>query len=115
MSLLKLDTKIRLAAFQWLENQSTFYEDVFPRIVLAKGLSFEGIQIPLVSPQGIFKPRQMDYTLSITSAPLGPYDDSFDRTGLLKYKYRGTDLNHRDNVSLRKSAKGLLKMTGMGS
>ncbi len=39
--------------------------------------------------------------LSITTAPSGPYDDSFGPDGLLQYKYRGTDPNHRDNVGLR--------------
>ena len=89
--------------FHWLENQSALYEDVFPRAVLAKGFIFDGTQIPLVSPRGIFRPRQLSYPLSITSAPLGPYDDSFDQSGFLIYKYRGTDPNYSDNVSLRKS------------
>jgi putative restriction endonuclease len=100
---LDLDTQIRLAAFHWLEEQSPLFEDVFPRSILATGFSFEGMQIPLVSPQGIFRPRQLLYPISITSAPLGPYDDSFDENGYLIYKYRGTDSQHRDNVGLRKS------------
>src|SRR5207302_11272379 len=34
-------------------------------------------------------------------APRGPYDDSFDESGLLRYRYRGTDPNHPDNRGLR--------------
>ena len=98
-----LDTQIRLAAFKWLETQSPIYEDVFPRALLSTGFNFEGMQIPLISPQGIFRPRQLAYPISITSAPLGPYDDSFDESGYLIYRYRGTDPSHRDNVGLRNS------------
>lgn len=57
--------------------------------------------MPLVSPQGIFKPRLMSYPLSITSTPQGPYQDSIDKNSLLVYKYRGTDIHHRDNDGLR--------------
>ncbi len=30
-----------------------------------------------------------------------PYDDGFEEGGLLRYRYRGEDPNHRDNVGLR--------------
>jgi putative restriction endonuclease len=30
-----------------------------------------------------------------------PYDDEFEESGLLRYRYRGADPNHRDNVGLR--------------
>jgi putative restriction endonuclease len=39
--------------------------------------------------------------LSITTAPQGPYDDSFGADGLLRYRYRGTDPVHPDNRGLR--------------
>jgi putative restriction endonuclease len=39
--------------------------------------------------------------LSITSAPAGPYDDSFGLDGLLRYRYRGTNPAHPDNKGLR--------------
>ncbi len=50
-------------------------------------------------PQGIFKLR---LPLSITTAPSGPYDDSFSGD-LLRYRYRGTDPAHRDNEGLRQA------------
>ena len=45
----------------------------------------------------------MQYPISITSAPKGPYADSFDANGYLLYQYRGTDIQHRDNVGLRQA------------
>jgi putative restriction endonuclease len=42
----------------------------------------------------------MERPLSITTVANGPYDDAFGPT-LLRYKYRGSDPNHRDNVGLR--------------
>jgi len=90
-----------MAAFDWLAEQVKLYDDVLPRTLLAQGFIFRGERIPLVSPQGIFKPKQMEYPLTITTTAEGPYDDSFDQNDLLLYKYRGTDPRHRDNVGLR--------------
>jgi putative restriction endonuclease len=33
----------------------------------------------------------------------GPYDDSFGPNGLLRYRYRGTNLDHHDNRGLRQA------------
>jgi len=95
------DLEIRLAAFNWLKEQVNIQGDVLPRSVLQAGFDFRGTRIPLVSPQGIFKPRIMGLPLSITTTPDSPYEDNFSRDGFLQYKYRGTDPNHRDNVGLR--------------
>lgn len=60
-----------------------------------------GRRVPLVSPQGIFKPRVLsEAPLSITTVPDGPYDDAFGPNDLLQYRYRGTDPEHPDNRSL---------------
>lgn len=98
-----LDTQIRMAAFDWLAKQMKLYnDDVLPRTLLAQGFTFHGERIPLVSPQGIFKPRQMDYPLTITTTVEGPYDDDIlYQEDLINYRYRGTNPNHRDNVGLR--------------
>lgn len=96
------DNEIRLSAINWLNQQVQVHGDVLSREVLQKGFEFKGKRIPLVSPQGIFKPRQMDLPLTITTTPHGPYEDSFDKNDFLLYKYRGTDPMHRDNVGLRK-------------
>jgi putative restriction endonuclease len=99
------DSEIRNAAFNWLLEQKNILGDVFPRKLLENGFLFDGIKIALVSPQGIFKPRMMDFPLSITTTPKGPYNDSFSNDGLLLYRYRGSDPNHKDNVGLRTAFK----------
>jgi putative restriction endonuclease len=55
--------------------------------------------VPLVSQQGIFKPRIMELPLTIRTTANGPYADTFG-SEFLHYKYRGADPNHRDNVGL---------------
>jgi putative restriction endonuclease len=98
------DQKIRLAAFDWLSKQSNIHGDILKRELLARGFPFEGRRIPLVSPQGIFKPEILpEIPLSITTTARSPYDDSFDADDLLRYRYRGTDPHHRDNEGLRKA------------
>ena len=99
------DEQIRLAAFNWLRQQTDIHGDVMTRDFLRQGFVFEETIIPLVSPQGIFKPRLMNYPLSITTITEGPYDDSFSKDGYVVYKYRGTDINQRDNVGLRECMK----------
>jgi putative restriction endonuclease len=97
-----IDQKVRIVAFKWLEEQVSIHGDVLPRSILAQGFDFEGQRVPLVAPQGIFKPKLLpQIPLSITTTPEGPYDDSFDTDGLLLYRYRGTDPQHRDNAALR--------------
>ncbi len=98
-----LDEQARITAFEWLKEQVSIHGDVLPRALLEKGFIFEGERIPLISPQGIFKPKYLDLPLSITTAPKGPYKDSFSRDGFLFYKYRGTDKLHRDNEGLRQA------------
>lgn len=96
------DLQIRLAAFQWLAEQTNIHGDVLTRDLLRQGLEFEGRQVPLISPQGIFKPQIMDLPLTIMTSPNSPYDDAFSSSGYLSYRYRGTDPNHGDNIRLRR-------------
>ncbi len=53
------DAQVRLAAFTFLEEQQRLAGDegVLPRKVLAEGFVYEGQRVPLMGPQGIFKPR----------------------------------------------------------
>lgn len=96
-----------MAAFDFLHNATQLYGDVLPRVLLAKGFEFQGQRVPLIGPQGIFKPAVLDLPLSITTVPeiegkARPYEDGFDDySGLLHYRYRGQDPNHRDNVGLK--------------
>jgi putative restriction endonuclease len=95
------DSGVRAAAFAWLADQVARHGDVLSRALLAEGFLVDGIRVPLVGPQGIFKPRVMEVPLSITTAPHGPYHDSFGPNGLLRYRYRGSDPDHTDNRGLR--------------
>jgi len=100
------DLAIRLVAFRFLEEQVAIHGDVLPWSVLSAGFRFEGERVPLVSQQGIFKPRLCRLPLSIRTSVGGPYDDAFDPGGLLQYRYRGTEPFHRENVGLREAMKG---------
>ncbi len=98
------DAAVRVEAFRWLSTQVQVHGDVLPRDLLALGFQFQGTRVPLLGPQGIFKPAVLaELPLSITTAPDGPYDDSFTSDGFLSYRYRGTDPSHRDNVGLREA------------
>ena len=108
-----LDQRVRLAAFAFLDElQRSPGGDLLSRDALIKGFMFDGQRVPLVSPQqGIFKPAILpSIPLSILTAPVvegrdRPYDDAVGGDGLLEYRYRGTDINHRDNVGLRAAMK----------
>lgn len=95
------DLRVRTAAFDWLSDQVARHAEVLPRSLLAEGFELDGRRVPLLGPQGIFKPALMEVPLSITTVPSGPYDDGFRADGILNYRYRGTDPTHRDNVGLR--------------
>lgn len=96
------DARVRAAAFQWLSQAVEQHGDVLPRSLLVEGFLLDGVRVPLVGPQGIFKPRVLrEVPLSITTAPQGPYDDTFGPDGLLRYRYRGTDPHHPENQGLR--------------
>ncbi len=99
----ELDQRVRLAAFQWLRAQMDVIGEVLPRSVLAEGFVFDGERVPLLGPQGIFKPRMMtEAPLSITTIP-GRYSDGMGSGGVLSYSYRGTDPAHPDNRGLRRA------------
>ena len=95
------DTRVRSAAFEWLQTQVTILGDVLPWKLLQEGFQLDGKRVPLLSQQGIFKPAVMDVPLSIRTSPDGPYHDAFQSEGLLAYSYRGTDPQHRENRGLR--------------
>ena len=97
------DHDIRMAAFDWLSSQGDFRGDILPWALLAFGFEYQGRRIPLVSQQGIFRPKVLELPISIRTSAKGPYDDSFGADGLLQYRYRGTDPNHKDNTGLREA------------
>ncbi len=103
------DSDVRLAAFRFLEEQTRLAPEngALRRDLLVNGFAHDGERVPLMGPQGIFKPRVLrDIPLSITTVPIvegdaRPYDDAFGSDGLLRYRYRGTNPAHHENVGLR--------------
>ncbi len=97
------DRRIRLAVFDWLTRQREELGEALPRDLLVN-FTLDGVRIPLLGPQGIFKPAVCELPISIATVVGGPYDDAFDNaSGSLEYAYRGTDPQHRDNVGLRRA------------
>jgi putative restriction endonuclease len=100
----QVDGLIRQAAFDWLTDRREVLGESLPRTSLENEFLVAGTRVPLMGPQGIWKPAQCELPLSVTTVSDGPYADAFDsRSGVLRYAYRGTDTNHRDNRGLRKA------------
>ena len=84
-----LDRRVRVAAFRFLEEQTLLRGEVLPRGVLADGFLLGGQRVPLIGPQGIFKPAVLpEMPLSITTVPVvegrpRPYDDRVEDEGLV--------------------------------
>lgn len=103
----EIDAAVRMAAFEFLEEQTSIHGDVLPRPVLQQGFVFRDQRVPMMGPQGIFKPAILkEMPLTITTAPpvegkSAPYEDEIGVDGLIKYRYRGTNPNHRENAGLR--------------
>ena len=103
------DHAVRTAAFRFREEQVRLAgeDGAVRRAVLERGFVLDGERLPLVGPQGIFKPRVLEaIPLSITTVPVvegesRPYDDAFGADGLLRCRYRGTDPSHHENRGLR--------------
>lgn len=84
-----VDREVRTAAFDWLNGQRDLHGNVLPWHALSDGFEFHGRRVPLVSRQGIFKPKEMTLPLSITTSPDSAYRDAFTPDGRLRYSYRG--------------------------
>lgn len=100
-----MQEQIRATIFDWLSKQISIHGDVLSRDLLAQGLQIDGQRVPLIGPQGIFKPKILELPISITTSPNSPYNDAPDQKGNWEYAYRGTDPRHRDNVGLREAMK----------
>jgi hypothetical protein len=100
------DRLIRLAAFSYLRQLEERHGDVVPIGPLRQGFEFEGQRVPLMGPQGIFKPAALtEMPISITTTPPvpgrpRPYEDEVASDGFLRYRYRGRDPNHIDHVGV---------------
>ena len=109
------DTLMRMAAFGHVLKLSQIQNNISAED-LRRGFTFEGERIPLVNPQrGIFKPRQMQYLLSIRTVFPRPgkrvwYDDQrqvhsqiFESREAVDYAFMGKNPDAADNRWLREA------------
>ena len=104
-----LDDRIRGAAFAYLDRLTSAPGGLVTRADL-EAFEFEGRRLRLIAPQqGIWRPKSLQAALSIVTtyvAPgqVPPYEDQ-DRgpDDYPRYKWRGTDPMHPDNVGLRRA------------
>jgi putative restriction endonuclease len=96
-----MDDLIRLAAFNWLNEQKEIHDEILPRTLLETGFKYQNQNVHVIGPQGIFTPQILDLPLSITTSPKSKYSDTPVKEGVFEYSYRGTNINHRDNAGLR--------------
>ncbi len=106
MAATDLDSRLRAAAFAWLDNRIqrrlewVRYQDL-------AAFELDGQRIPLMDPQrGIRKPRVLDAAPSFRTTytlpgQVPPYEDAIGDDGLQRYKFRGDDPQHAENVALR--------------
>ena len=69
------DQRVRLAAFEWLLHEIDTHGEVLPWSLLARGFDIEGERVPMLSQQGIFKPRLIPERALI---------DTHERFGILR-------------------------------
>ena len=109
------DTLLRMTAFGHVLKLSETQNNISAE-ELRRGFTFEGERIPLVNPQrGIFKPRQMQYLLSIRTVFPRPgkrvwYDDQrqvhsqiFESREAVDYAFMGKNPDAADNRWLREA------------
>jgi putative restriction endonuclease len=109
------DTYVRSAAFAFLDRLAAQKPGALRFEDLA-AFHFGGERIPLMDRQrGIRKPRQLDAALSFRTVHAArpqdrPYDDQEGPDGYLRYKWRGGDPAHPENVALRRASQRRLPL-----
>ena len=109
------DTQMRMVAFEHVRKLSEVHDHLTAHD-LKPGFIFEDVRIPLVNPQrGIFKPKQMQFLLSIKTVFPSPgqrvwYDDQrkvhrqiFEGDEVVEYAFMGTNPEAADNQWLREA------------
>lgn len=103
-SVIERELALRLAAMDWLMGFGP--EQTFRYEQLAQ-FRFHGDRVPLTDRgRGIRKPAQLTAALSFSTVytpPNGvpPYVDAEGHDGLLRYKIRGKDPRHPENIAMR--------------
>lgn len=96
---------VRESAMRWLDARPNPGVD----FLWLSEFEYGGVRVPLMDRQrGIRKPAVLEEALSIrtTFTPAGatpPYADAIGADGLQRYKYRGEDPSHPENVALRRA------------
>jgi len=97
---------IRQQIFEWLQQKVLEYDDVLPYRKIKTGFVYKGNPVPLMGPQGIFKPKIIQYyPISITTSPNSPYADKISEGSTINYKYRGNNPGFHENVRLKDAMK----------
>lgn len=97
--------QLREAAMDWLDRRPSQRVD----FAWLSQFELEGERVPLMDRQrGIRKPAVLDEALSIRTTytkpgAMPPYADAIGSDGLQRYKYRGNDPDHPENVALRRA------------
>ncbi|HEX9312749.1 MAG TPA: HNH endonuclease, partial [Actinomycetota bacterium] len=103
-----LDERLRWSAFAYLRSATDRAGGLVTRPEL-ESFVFEGRPVRLIGPQqGIWRPRFLEAALSILTTyvrprEVPPYHDEEGPDGYPRYKWRGTDPRHPDNVGLRRA------------
>ena len=101
------DLAFRESAFAWLRAQLLIKPNL-SRDDLSH-FPFQGREYRLLGPYtGIWKPKELSSAIAISTAFVldeskRPYQDEIGPDGMLRYKWRGTDKDHADNVALRRA------------
>lgn len=104
----ELDERIRSSALAFLRAVLLRTDGHVRREDVAT-FEFDGVRIPLMDIQrGIRKPRMLEAALSFRTVFAArpdqrPYADERGEDGYLRYKWRGTDAKHPENVALRRA------------
>lgn len=99
---------LRAAAIDWLEMRTDSGREPLTREDLSD-FHFAKSETRLIAPmQGIWKPGNYSAALSFRTSYTAPgetppYEDSTGVDGRFRYKWRGTDPNHPENVGLREA------------
>jgi putative restriction endonuclease len=102
------DDLFREVAIGWVNAVADRSGGVVGRAEL-EAFEFQGTRVPLIArQQGIWKPRGLDAALSFLTTwtrpgQPPPYEDEIGPDGYPRYKWRGTDPAHPDNVALRRA------------
>jgi putative restriction endonuclease len=101
------DQEIRTEVFDYLSRRTALDpEGLANWSDLVSFRLADGTPLPLIGASGIWKPRELGFPISVTTAPRkpghpAPYEDAILADGTVQYRYRDEGVEHRDNRGLR--------------